>query len=291
MNTEQELLPCPFCGGEAIMQEHPPHQHSDLLVKMGMPEYSPGGFTIECVECECGMIHESREGVIAAWNRRAALQSQKPKGNDIMLSGVIRMPFEMAMADPISRMQFYQRAQQALNELESLQHSCKETSQDREDAEEIAATLATALHFIPRREEPELYDDIEALCVQFSDHAHRLRKEMTNTVLTNEQIRNLGEEWSCFFPEVGYEDDCIRDIEQAVLQSPEIQALKKDAERYRWLRNDCLDKAPFGELAPVVFNTDDGFKHDDEALMGDDLDVAIDHARNIVGGKDAISMD
>lgn len=59
---------------------------------------------------------------------RAALQSQKPKGNDIMLSGVIRMPFEMAMADPISRMQFYQRAQQALNELEAMQ------SQDRVDA-------------------------------------------------------------------------------------------------------------------------------------------------------------
>lgn len=36
--------------------------------------------------------------------------------------------------------------------------------------------------------------------------------------------------------------------EQAVLQSPEIQALRKDAERYRWLRSDdsadivdCLD--------------------------------------------------
>ncbi|MFA7667772.1 MAG: hypothetical protein WCX93_00300 [Burkholderiaceae bacterium] len=60
---------------------------------------------------------------------RAALQSQKPEPNDLMLSGVIRMPFEMAMASEISRLQFYQRAQQALNELEALQ------SQDREDAE------------------------------------------------------------------------------------------------------------------------------------------------------------
>lgn len=66
---------------------------------------------------------------------RAALQSQKPEPSDVMLSGVIRMPFEMAMADPVSRMQFYQRAQQALNELEALQHSCKETPQDRQDAE------------------------------------------------------------------------------------------------------------------------------------------------------------
>lgn len=60
---------------------------------------------------------------------RAALQSQKPKANDLMLSAILRMPFEMAMADPISRMQFYQRAQQALNELEALQ------SQDLDDAE------------------------------------------------------------------------------------------------------------------------------------------------------------
>lgn len=65
---------------------------------------------------------------------RSTQQSQKPEPNNLMLSAVIRMPFEMAMADPISRMQFYQRAQQALNELEALQHSCKETSQDAEDA-------------------------------------------------------------------------------------------------------------------------------------------------------------
>lgn len=63
-----------------------------------------------------------KEDAFAAYQAgRAALQAQKPKGNDIMLSGVIRMPFEMAMADPISRMQFYQRAQQALNELEAMQ--------------------------------------------------------------------------------------------------------------------------------------------------------------------------
>lgn len=57
---------------------------------------------------------------------RSALQS---KPNDQMLSAVIRMPYEMAMASEISRRQFYQRAQQAFNELGALQ------SQDRVDAE------------------------------------------------------------------------------------------------------------------------------------------------------------
>lgn len=66
-------------------------------------------------------------------------------------------------------------------------------------------------------------------------------------VLTDEQIRSLGEAWSCFFQEVGYEDDCIRDIEQAVLQSKQVQAWKKDAERINWIESQygadivCLD--------------------------------------------------
>jgi len=68
MTTNNELLPCPFCGSGAIIQEHHPHEHSDWLVKAGMPETSPGSFTIECARCECGMIHETREGVVKAWN-------------------------------------------------------------------------------------------------------------------------------------------------------------------------------------------------------------------------------
>ena len=38
--------------------------------------------------------------------------------SDVMLYGVLRMPYEMAMADEMSRFQFYQRAQQALDRLE-----------------------------------------------------------------------------------------------------------------------------------------------------------------------------
>lgn len=60
---------------------------------------------------------------------RAALQPQKPESISRMLSAVLRMPFDISMADHVSRTQFYQRAQQALDELETLQ------SQDREDAE------------------------------------------------------------------------------------------------------------------------------------------------------------
>lgn len=106
------------------------------------------------------------------WQARAALQSQKPEPDNLMLSAVIRMPIEMAMADPISRMQFYQRAQQAMNELEALQHSCKETSQDREDAERLKwllerfpANIAISLRCSPE-------NVLEAI-----DHARRIEGE------------------------------------------------------------------------------------------------------------------
>jgi len=41
--------------------------------------------------------------------------------SDLMLKAVLRMPYEMAMADELSRRQFYDRAQQALDLAESLQ--------------------------------------------------------------------------------------------------------------------------------------------------------------------------
>lgn len=39
--------------------------------------------------------------------------------SDIMLNAVIQMPYEMAIKDELSRRQFYERANQALNERNS----------------------------------------------------------------------------------------------------------------------------------------------------------------------------
>jgi hypothetical protein len=62
-----ELKPCPFCGGDPLLQEHEAHTH---LFATFMPDH-PGSWTIEC--CDVGMIKDTREEVIAAWNRRAAM--------------------------------------------------------------------------------------------------------------------------------------------------------------------------------------------------------------------------
>ena len=40
--------------------------------------------------------------------------------SDVMLFGVLRMPYEMAMSSELSRRQFYERAQEAANRLEGL---------------------------------------------------------------------------------------------------------------------------------------------------------------------------
>lgn len=47
--------------------------------------------------------------------------------SDLMLKAVLRMPYEMAMDDELSRKQFYDRAQQALDLAESLQSVINET--------------------------------------------------------------------------------------------------------------------------------------------------------------------
>ena len=136
MSIEQEraLLPCPFCGG------------ANIEIQISTPDREGVPTNLMCSDCGASGPWEYEQGnshakADDAWNRRAALQSQKPKPNNLMLSAVIRMPFEMAMADPISRMQFYQRSQQALNELEALQ------SQDREDAERYRWLRNTAQLF------------------------------------------------------------------------------------------------------------------------------------------------
>lgn len=67
--AEIELLPCPFCGGEAY------------LAKVGLPPYK---YFVDCNDCECilGLTEcfLTKEEAAAAWNRRYW-------GNEIMRMG------------------------------------------------------------------------------------------------------------------------------------------------------------------------------------------------------------
>lgn len=68
MNKTPELLPCPFCRGEAELDEFEPHKH--FFVEL--PEY-PGGAMITCQKCGGRLSfsgENSKEKVIKAWNTR-----------------------------------------------------------------------------------------------------------------------------------------------------------------------------------------------------------------------------
>jgi hypothetical protein len=63
-----ELLPCPFCGGSAILQEHPAHTHA---IAQFMPDHV-GSATVECGGCNVGMINDTVAQVTTDWNMRSA---------------------------------------------------------------------------------------------------------------------------------------------------------------------------------------------------------------------------
>lgn len=55
-----ELKPCPFCGGEACMQEHVFHGYTST-------------YGVVCLDCcaETRQFYDTKEEAAEAWNRRA----------------------------------------------------------------------------------------------------------------------------------------------------------------------------------------------------------------------------
>ena len=67
-----ELKPCPFCGGEAIINEIEPHTH---VFATFMPDYGGSTF-IECTGCTYAISGQTKDEAIAAWNRRVGGESE-----------------------------------------------------------------------------------------------------------------------------------------------------------------------------------------------------------------------
>jgi len=79
--------------------------------------------------------------------------------SDVMFYGVLRMPYEMSMADEISRIQFYGRAQQAADRVE---HAESELNAARADLE-IARKRDEEWHEHTIRKALELSDVVAEL--------------------------------------------------------------------------------------------------------------------------------
>jgi len=70
--SQAELLPCPFCGGDAEIDQ-------DM-----------GGFAAYCVSCDCAMdVYGPLESTIAAWNRRAAPPPEKNWYSSALVDAVL----------------------------------------------------------------------------------------------------------------------------------------------------------------------------------------------------------
>lgn len=60
-----QLLPCPFCGGEVVVDEIEPHIHSNPI----FPDFG-GSVYAECPNCDFYMSKPTVEELEEAWNRR-----------------------------------------------------------------------------------------------------------------------------------------------------------------------------------------------------------------------------
>lgn len=72
--------------------------------------------------------------------------------SDIMLVGVLNMPYEMAMSSELSRTQYYQRAQQAIKKLDELEELLSDRQSDLTFEYNRAEELATEKQAILVRE-------------------------------------------------------------------------------------------------------------------------------------------
>lgn len=62
---EEQLKPCPFCGGEATKQVIAPHKHE---MTKWLPDCN-GEVIIEC-KCGCSIIRDTEKEAITHWNTR-----------------------------------------------------------------------------------------------------------------------------------------------------------------------------------------------------------------------------
>jgi len=84
--TPGPLLPCPFCGGEPLVEDFEPHLHE----LVSLPEF-PGTRCIECPACEFRIFDEDPATAHAKWNRRAPALAARVAALEAALWELVRV--------------------------------------------------------------------------------------------------------------------------------------------------------------------------------------------------------
>lgn len=76
---DEELLPCPFCGGEAFIEYIGPHTH---IIAVAMPNKTDWSAFVQCTKCSCALAigAESKKlakgKAIKKWNNRVQMNKE-----------------------------------------------------------------------------------------------------------------------------------------------------------------------------------------------------------------------
>jgi hypothetical protein len=143
-----EPLPCPFCGAQPTENAIEPHTHSGPLKALGIPDHG-GSHVIECA-CGAGMIADTREAVLALWNRRP-LQLQgaaSPQGGALDAEAGRSPPSYGARPNSPETRQLLQQAAEALEEAAEI---FGDPTCEWPDERNRCASLAAALRALGER--------------------------------------------------------------------------------------------------------------------------------------------
>lgn len=105
IEMDKELKDCPFCGEQPLLNHIEPHTHHlHFSGEPLMPDHA-GSWTIEC--CSIGLIMDTKEEAVTAWNRRtaiapAAAQSTAEELADNFLNSWAAARAKVAAAQPMT---------------------------------------------------------------------------------------------------------------------------------------------------------------------------------------------
>lgn len=167
--------------------------------------------------------------------------------------GVIGMPFDMAMGDEVSRRQFYSRAQAILAKRDQLRAALSVVTAERDRLREQVKALQSDANswqsgYNKGRHDGSKHRQSEVQQLRADTEA--LRVALLGIASVNPAERGI--EWAKAYASDGLSGTGSELYIRWLETFKEVEALRKDAERYRWLRGRLPGSAY--RIAGVIYS-------------------------------------